>query len=276
MTPGQKPFNAINGLEALELVMADIKNLLSRDGRFRQNLTYHQLSFAVAVQIRTFPTDAGSFEAEAQGRVSAPGYVGQLAIPAVPVIGAPAEQTHLREVPRPQQDRRTGEMFDGPTALEQVQVHAREQAERTSIGDDAFEAELRRRGLTAVTIDPGAADTAGVDESIATGVVSEEDARPNPKTLSEAPRTAFGDVITGGAKEPDGAVLEMGARHRRAHEETQKLERQRANLGMEDTSVATSTRTVDNPNAARREANLPVPEPRREGGQVFDVARDQF
>lgn len=255
----QKPFNAINGLEALKLVMADIERMLSLDGRFRQNLTYHQLSFSVAVQVRTFPVDAGSFEAQAQGVVGrAPAGATPLAVPPVPVIGAPEAVGHL-------QPERTEVVPAAPPA----------------ISDEAFEAELQRRGLGRTPAE--ATDASLLDRSprpapapVAETVIDETDLRPNPKTLPVGgATTSAGEPITGGAQEPDGAVLDIARRHREAFEASQRSP-MRPGADQAENTVVVSERVVWNPNEARREVGLPVPEPRRVDGNVVDVARDQF
>ena len=245
----QKPFNAINGLEALEMVVQDIRNQLSRDGRFRQNLTYHQLSYAVRINVNTYPADAGSFTEAVSGAVGR--------MPAGLMLDMPP-------VPAPQEAAAQGHIYQPPVA----DVSPREDLvpERVELSDDEVLRLAQQRGLMppSETSVLGRAPRVMVTEEPSTVVIDET---RNPRTLSEAPRSAGGqgEVITGGASEPPAAVLQIGQRHRQAFEENQALERARAGATVE------VERTVVNPNAARREAGLPVPSPTRVGQTVVDL-----
>lgn len=260
----QKPFNAINGLEALEMLVADVRRQLSMDGRFRQNLTYHQLSYSFRVNINTFPVDAGTFTEVVEGVVGPRQPVGfpHLGVPVAPLAGE--TQAH-------------GHTYQAPVAAAVESVPASTDRE---LSDDDVLRLAQQRGL--VPSNAAGSGDAGLlgrgpsprSASVDPSPVVEIDERLNPKTLSEAPRASggAGEVITGGAREPDGRVLSIGAEHRRAFDEGQKLERVRSN----DDAVAAGgqvegARVVENPNAARRDVGLSVPTPTRVGGSVVDV-----
>lgn len=249
----QKPFNAINGLEALEMVVQDIKNQLSRDGRFRQNLTYHQLSYAVRINVNTYPADAGSFTEAVSGSVGR--------LPAGLSLEMPP-------VPLPQDAQSQGHIYHPPTA----DVSPRVEPVRQELSDDQILRLAQSRGLVA-TNEASVLDRGPRVQPVVPAVDDPSevviDERPNPRTLSEAPRSAGGqgEVITGGASEPPAGVLEIGRRHRLAHEEQLRVENARAGLS----ATVEVERTVVNPNAARREAGLPVPSPTRVAGSVVDL-----
>lgn len=69
--PGQRLFNAANGIELKEIVLNQIKNEMTGNRHLKRHLTYPRFKFKWTLEIEAYPLDPPNFEMGTEGEVVA-------------------------------------------------------------------------------------------------------------------------------------------------------------------------------------------------------------
>ncbi len=299
----------LNGEEIKQLVLRRVAAVLDADSRLKRHLSYPQVAFSVGFRMTYYPSDGGPIEHAITGRVGeAPAGAPDLVPPmAVTEELAPMTQGNIvvgpnggdrRQVATPVGDRASTpgvrSYASGP-APDRQQQQLRQQ--RTSSITEAVQRAVRATEAAAApptkVVRPQDVAEAPVGEIERAPVPDRFDTAIDPAKLQidrDGERTVRnfpasgggvhpGDRITGGvAPVPPGiaaVIAEQQAPERVAAEAARVRQRLEAQ-GAGDPVMGDSA-VVINPNTARRDAGMPVPQMRMtRHGQMVDLGHGEF